>query len=102
MRKIELIKAANKKSSITDKEAELFLENVLTVIKKSVGNGEPVFIRGFGTFTPKKRAAKIGQNIIAKTSVKIPAHFIPSFKPSAEFKKMVKSDVNNVPVKFDF
>jgi DNA-binding protein HU-beta len=52
--------------------------------------GEPVYVRGFGTFQLKKRAAKTGRNIKANTSVHIPEHFIPSFKPAKEFSSAIK------------
>jgi DNA-binding protein HU-beta len=44
-----------------------------------------------GTFLLKKRAEKMGRNISKGTSVKIPAHYIPKFKPSKEFAEAVRA-----------
>jgi DNA-binding protein HU-beta len=59
-------------------------------IKFSLSKGENIYIRGFGSFITKKRAAKIGRNIKRNTAVQIPAHFIPAFKPAKEFMQEVK------------
>jgi DNA-binding protein HU-beta len=59
-------------------------------VKESLAKGENIYVRGFGSFITKKRAAKIGRNIKKNTSVQIPAHFIPAFKPAKEFVQEVK------------
>jgi len=56
-------------------------------------NGEDIFLRGFGTFLLKQRAKKIGRNTSKGTSVNIPAHYIPAFKPCKEFVEEVKTKV---------
>ena len=55
--------------------------------------GKNVYLRGFGTFVVKKRAEKIGRNISKNTTVVIPAHFIPAFKPAKTFSERVKKNV---------
>jgi DNA-binding protein HU-beta len=59
-------------------------------VKEALANGEHIYIRGFGSFITKKRAAKIGRNIKKNVAVEIPEHFIPAFKPSKEFVAEVK------------
>jgi DNA-binding protein HU-beta len=59
------------------------------VVKDSLAHGENVYLRGFGTFQVKERAEKTARNISKNTTIVIPAHNIPFFKPSAEFKKEV-------------
>jgi DNA-binding protein HU-beta len=66
------------------------IEQFMTVVKDSLAHGENVYLRGFGSFVTKERAEKVGRNITANTSVVIPAHKAPSFKPSDEFKNSVK------------
>ena len=56
-------------------------------------NGENVYLRGFGSFIIKARAAKTGRNISKNTSIQIPAHNIPAFKPSKTFVDKVKTRV---------
>ncbi len=66
------------------------LETIIKEIKENISNGENIYIRGFGSFITKKRAAKIGRNIKKNVAVEIPEHFIPAFKPSKEFVNEVK------------
>ena len=65
---------------------EGFMENV----KNNLAEGESVFLRGFGTFTTKTRAAKVARNISQNTSVQVPAHKVPYFKPAKEFAAQVR------------
>ena len=69
------------------------VESFMDTIKSSMIKGENIYVRGFGSFILKKRAAKVGRNISKNTTVKIPAHMIPAFKPSKEFVAEVKSKV---------
>jgi DNA-binding protein HU-beta len=62
-------------------------------VKGSLSNGEDVFLRGFGSFIVKKRAEKTGRDISKNTTIIIPAHNIPAFKPSKEFVNKVKTNV---------
>ena len=62
-------------------------------IRDGLESGENVYLRGFGSFVVKTRAAKTGRNILAKQSIQIPAHNIPSFKPAKEFVENVKTQV---------
>ncbi len=68
------------------KTVESFMENV----KDSLGKGENVYLRGFGSFVVKTRAQKVARNISKNTSIIIPAHNIPSFKPAKTFVSAVK------------
>lgn len=67
------------------------IEALFVVIKKSMSEGENIYIRGFGTFHNKKKAQKIGRIISRNTSVVIPEHYAPKFKPAREFKLKVKT-----------
>lgn len=66
------------------------LESMFKEIKDSLSKGENIYIRGFGSFITKKRAAKIGRNIKKNVAVQIPEHYIPAFKPAKEFVADVK------------
>ncbi|MDB9246393.1 HU family DNA-binding protein [Odoribacter splanchnicus] len=55
--------------------------------------GKNVYLRGFGSFVVKKRAEKTARNISKNVTIKIPEHFIPSFKPSKSFVNDVKGNV---------
>ncbi|MDD5013500.1 MAG: HU family DNA-binding protein [Atribacterota bacterium] len=72
-----------------DKEpikAKKIIETLTNIIKREVGKGNDVIIRGFGRFYLKKKAAKKGRNILKGTSIDIPEHFDPAFKAYPEFK----------------
>src|SRR5690606_3392222 len=66
------------------------LEAFFKEVKTSLVEGEPVYVRGFGSFVLKKRAAKIGRDIKKNVAVEIPEHYIPAFRPAREFIQAVK------------
>ena len=65
------------------------VESMIETIKTSMTNGEEVFMRGFGSFIIKRRAEKTARNISKNTTIIVPAHDIPAFKPAKEFMEMV-------------
>jgi DNA-binding protein HU-beta len=90
MRKSDLINNVSDKTGIPKVDVLVALETIIKEIKENISNGENIYIRGFGSFITKKRAAKIGRNIKKNVAVEIPEHFIPAFKPSKEFVNEVK------------
>ena len=66
------------------------VETLMEVVKESLVSGENVYLRGFGSFIIKKRAEKTARNISKNTTIIIPAHNIPSFKPAKSFLSEVK------------
>ena len=62
----------------------------METIKTSMINGDDVFLRGFGSFIIKHRAEKAARNITKNTTMVIPAHNIPAFKPAKSFVEKVK------------
>ena len=90
MRKADLINKIAEKTNIPKVDVLVTLETMFKEIKFSLSKGENIYVRGFGSFITKKRAAKIGRNIKRNTAVQIPAHFIPVFKPAKEFMQEVK------------
>ena len=65
----------------------------MSAIKSSLAKEENVYLRGFGSFIVKRRAEKTGRNISKNTTIIIPAHNIPSFKPAKVFVEEVKNKV---------
>lgn len=90
MRKSDLINNISDKTGIPKVDVLVTLEAMFKEVKESLGRGEHIYIRGFGSFITKKRAAKIGRNIKKNVAVNIPEHYIPAFKPSKEFVAEVK------------
>jgi DNA-binding protein HU-beta len=100
MRKADLINQISEKTGIPKVDVLVTLETMFKEVKASLTKGENIYIRGFGSFITKKRAAKIGRNIKKNVAVQIPEHYIPAFKPAKEFVqdikgKSAKEDSNN-------
>ena len=93
MKKAEIVADIVKATGLEKVVVEATVEAIMATIKESMANGENIYLRGFGTFLLKKRAVKTGRNISKGTSVKIPAHFIPAFKPAKEFAEDVATKV---------
>ena len=94
MRKADLINQISEKTGIPKVDVLVTLETMFKAVKSSLANGENIYIRGFGSFITKKRAAKIGSNIKKNIAVEIPEHYIPAFKPAKEFMQEIKSSKN--------
>lgn len=90
MTKAEIVNRINEKTGIEKVAVMAIVEEVMASIKENMANGENVYLRGFGTFGVIERKEKLGRNISKNTTVVIPAHKIPKFKPSKEFLKMIK------------
>ena len=73
-----------KKSGISKRKIFMY------IVKSSLSQGENVYLRGFGSFVIKKRAQKTARNISKNTTIIIPEHNIPSFKPAKTFLNEVK------------
>lgn len=90
MRKADLINNISDSTGIPKVDVLVTLEAFFKEVKDNLSKGENIYVRGFGSFITKKRAAKIGRNIKKNIAVPIPEHYIPAFKPSKEFLIMVK------------
>lgn len=60
-------------------------------VKGSLVTNNNVYLRGFGSFIVKHRAEKVARNISKNTTITIPAHNIPAFKPAKSFVAKVKT-----------
>ncbi len=91
MRKADVVNSIAEKTGIPKVDILVSLEAFFKEVKHSLIEGEAVYVRGFGSFILKKRAAKIGRNIKKNIAVEIPEHYIPAFKPAKEFVTAVKA-----------
>lgn len=85
MTRAEIVDSIAKSTGIEKSVVEAVVKNFMGVVKESLAKGNAVYLRGFGSFIIKHRAAKTAQNITAKTTMVIPEHDVPAFKPSDEF-----------------
>ena len=93
MTKAEIVADIANKTGIEKVAVQATVEAFMETLKNSMIHGQNVYLRGFGSFIIKKRAAKTGRNISKNTTIIIPAHNIPSFKPAKTFINKVKSKV---------
>ena len=93
MTKAELASKISEITGIEKLTTLTVIESLMSEIKNSVSMDEAVYLRGFGTFKAKKRAEKTGRNIKKNTTIIIPEHHIPAFKPSKTFIEKVKQNV---------
>ncbi len=89
MTKAEIASEIAKRTGVDKANVLAVVENFMDVVKESLASGENVYVRGFGSFIVKERAEKPARNISQKTTIIIPAHKIPAFKPCNTFKEMV-------------
>ena len=92
MTKAELVTKISENLGLEKNEVLATVENMMSEVKSSLNNGENVYLRGFGSFIIKKRAEKTGRNISKNITIKIPAHYIPAFKPAKVFIDGVKKN----------
>ncbi|HRY98404.1 MAG TPA: HU family DNA-binding protein [Bacteroidales bacterium] len=93
MTKAEIVAEIANKTGIEKVAVQATVEAFMEAVKGSLVNGENVYLRGFGSFTIKERAEKTGRNISRNTTIIIPAHNIPAFKPAKAFLGEVKHKV---------
>ena len=93
MTKAEIVAEIAQKTCIEKVAIQATVEEFMTVVKEALAQNENVYLRGFGSFITKKRAEKTGRNISKKTTIIIPAHYIPAFKPAKTFVNDVKKNV---------
>ena len=90
MTKADIVSEISKSTGIDKIDVLKTVESFMEEVKKSLENGENVYLRGFGSFIVKKRAQKTARNISKNTTIIIPEHSIPAFKPAKTFVANVK------------
>ena len=90
MTKAEVVNEISRNTGIEKVVVQRTVEALMETVKDSLIDGENVYLRGFGSFVVKKRAEKIARNISKNTTMIIPAHNSPAFKPAKEFLAKVK------------
>ena len=93
MTKADIVNRVAEKTGMEKADVQAVVEGMMREVKSSMEAGDNVYLRGFGSFILKKRAKKTGRNISKNTTLVIPAHYIPAFKPAKTFADSVKSNV---------
>ena len=90
MTKADIVNEVAKATGFEKTMVQAVVVGFIDAIKASLEKGEPVYLRGFGSFIVKRRAEKAARNITKNTTITIPAHNIPAFKPAKVFVAAVK------------
>ena len=76
-------------TGLTKIETEAVVNGFIATIIDALLRGEKVELRGFGSFRPQRRAARVARNPRTKEIVEIDARYVPSFKASRDFRDAV-------------
>ena len=90
MTKADIVNEISKGTGIEKITVQKAVEAFMESVKGSLAKNQNVYLRGFGSFIVKERAQKTARNISKNTTIIIPAHTIPSFKPAKTFMNNVK------------
>ncbi|MCL2246655.1 MAG: integration host factor subunit beta [Lentimicrobiaceae bacterium] len=90
MTKAEIVSEISNKTGLEKQAVQTIVETFMTSVKGALAKNDNVYLRGFGSFIVKQRAQKTARNISKKTTIIIPAHNIPAFKPCKTFVTAVK------------
>lgn len=90
MTKADIVSEIAKQTGVEKNQIQTIVEAFMEQVKESLKKEENVYLRGFGSFIIKKRAEKVARNISKNTTITIPAHNIPAFKPAKSFASEIK------------
>lgn len=91
MTKADIVNEIAGKTGIDKQSILITVEAFMDTVKGSLAKNEDVFLRGFGSFIVKKRAQKTARNISKNTTLIIPEHNIPAFKPAKVFMEQLQN-----------
>ena len=90
MTKADIVNEIAKSTGVEKVMVQTIVEAFMDNVRNSLIENNPVYLRGFGSFIIKKRAMKVARNISKNTTITIPEHNIPAFKPAKSFVAKVK------------
>ena len=90
MTKADIVTEIAKRTGVEKVQIQAIVETFMEEVENSLSRGEYVYLRGFGSFIIKTRAEKVARNISKNTTITIPEHKIPAFKPAKTFVAKVK------------
>jgi DNA-binding protein HU-beta len=91
MTKADIVNEIAKGTGVEKAQVQKIVESFMDIVKDTMVKKNHVYLRGFGSFIIKKRAQKVARNISKNTTITIPEHHIPAFKPAKSFAQKVKS-----------
>ncbi len=85
MTKADLVNQISANTGVDKASVLSTIESFMSIVKDSLASEENVYLRGFGSFIVKKRAQKTARNISKNTTIIVPEHNIPAFRPAKDF-----------------
>jgi len=95
MTKADIVSAISKSTGIDRANVLAVVEGFMSEVMKSMNEGKNVYLRGFGSFVVKKRAAKAARHIKNETTIIIPERYVPTFKPSSYFSENLRANLDS-------
>ncbi|MDD0852289.1 integration host factor subunit alpha [Halobacteriovorax sp. GB3] len=89
--KADIVERVYKEAGFSKKEASDLVDLVFKIIKDTLARGEKVKISGFGNFSIRDKATRVGRNPQTGDAMEISARRVLTFKPS----QVLKEDVTN-------
>lgn len=93
IRKDQVITEISRNTGFRPSVVRVILDDFCEVVSISLSNGASVQLTEFGTFEPKKRAARTGRNPHTNKPVPIPPRVVPVFKPGTKLKNIVTKEI---------
>jgi integration host factor subunit alpha len=89
--KASLIERIAKQNNCTPKQAKIILEDMLEIIKDTLGKGQELLISGFGKFEIKEKAPRKGRNPATGKSMVLRKRRVVTFKCAGRLKNKINS-----------
>lgn len=92
--KADIVDQISSGTGLTKTETEAVINAFMSIVKAAIAEGEPVYLRGFGTFKAQRRAARTARNPRTNEAVRVAERVLPIFKASQEFRDEVERKVD--------
>ncbi len=86
-----ILRLAAQNPHLTHREVERLVSAIFETIVAGLARGERVELRGFGIFTVKERAPRVGRNPRTGEAVQVPAKLRPHFKSGKELRRRLNA-----------
>jgi DNA-binding protein HU-beta len=93
MTKADIVSAIAKNTGVSRAQVRAVVEGFMDEVMNAMNSGKNVYLRGFGSFVVKKRAAKAARHIKNETTMSSPDRFVPTFKPSQYFSENLRNSL---------
>ncbi|MDP7197211.1 MAG: integration host factor subunit beta [SAR202 cluster bacterium] len=95
MNKKKLIEIlSNNQDQLPLRDIQSATNTIINAMLRALINGERIEIRGFGSFSLRYRASRMGRNPKTGITVKINEHYVPHFKPGKNLKEQVNKGID--------